>query len=135
MGKKGNKKDQVSYEYDKVQKSVEDILHDWNVNGTLELERRIEEYWGSTAPATDGLKDIINQIVLWKVNRQVFFEDETLLPDIIALERKGFDRKTAFSKKYWKETIFPIIVRMLACPGIRLPMASTILHFFIPMCF
>ena len=132
MGNKSNKNAQVSYEYDKVQKSVKDILDDWNVNGTLELESLIKEYWGSTAPGTDGLKDIINQIVLWKINRQVFFDqDKTLLFDIITLKNKeGFDRHTIH--KQYKDDVTDIIVRMLACPGIRLPMASTILHFFYP---
>ncbi len=74
-------------------------------------------------------RDIINAIVLWKLNRSVNISDETLsfLNDIDDLESPldALDNKK----------VSTLIYNLLASKGIRLPMASTILHFYYPKIF
>ena len=65
-------------------------------------------------------QSIINEIVLWKVNRYVEVDDET----ITLLNRiKKDDRKMKI------RLTRQLLVKLLGTKGIRLPMASTILRF------
>lgn len=65
-------------------------------------------------------QDIINEIVLWKVNRFAPIPGET-----INLINKITKSDKVIDKSLTKE----ILGRLLVCKGIRLPMASTILRF------
>ena len=71
-------------------------------------------------------KDIINEIVLWKLNRMVKVEDDVIeqiksLPDYKSPLELVNDTK-----------IIHILEKLLSSKGIQLPMASTILHFYYP---
>ncbi|MBR3362185.1 MAG: hypothetical protein IKG39_12675 [Lachnospiraceae bacterium] len=150
MGKKKDLKDyykSIRAKLEKLDKSsAGNILSKWKAKETLKngadaIEKRIAPFTNDEQLATkkltrkqiQELKDIINQIVLWKVNRQVF-ETESILPDIIAFGKKeGFNLNSVL-KEYRSDTT-TLIVQMLDCQGIRLPMASTILHFFYPEVF
>ncbi len=68
----------------------------------------------------DFTQETINEIVLWKVNRYSELDDETLnLLNQISKDDKEMDIDIT------KE----LLRKLLATPGIRLPMASTILRF------
>lgn len=65
-------------------------------------------------------QEIINQIVLWKVNRYVDIEDETFsLLNTIKKENKFLD----------EDLTIQILEKLLSTKGIQLAMASTILRF------
>ncbi len=68
----------------------------------------------------DFNQDIINQIVLWKVNRYAFLDRNTL--DIL---NKISRRDSKLDERLTKE----LIQKLIGISGIRLPMASTILRF------
>ncbi|MBR3308942.1 MAG: hypothetical protein IKG00_03440 [Lachnospiraceae bacterium] len=131
-------------ELEKLNKtSADETLSRWESkeslkNGADIIKERIKPFINDKQQNTNKLtrkqmqelKDIINQIVLWKVNRQVF-TTESILPAIIAFGKKeGFNLNSVL-KEYRSETS-TLIEQMLVCQGIRLPMASTILHFFYP---
>lgn len=65
-------------------------------------------------------QDIVNEIVLWKVNRYAHLSQSTLdqLNDLKHIDDKN--------------KVIDVIVNLLAEDGIRLPMASTILRFLLP---
>jgi hypothetical protein len=65
-------------------------------------------------------QDIINEIVLWKVNRYAKLEDETLLL-INEIEIDSIELDIEKTKE--------ILKKLLLIKGIQLPMASTILRF------
>jgi hypothetical protein len=72
--------------------------------------------------ADDFNQDIINEIVLWKVNRYALIEPETLaLLNKIKKEDHGLD------KELTREILFNLLSK--GHKGIRLAMASTILRF------
>ncbi len=74
--------------------------------------------------------NVINEIVLWKLNRIVEIQDETV-ELLNKISRKYNDPKEAINDK---ETEI-LIDKLLKSKGIRLPMASTILHFYAPTMF
>ncbi len=82
-------------------------------------------YQAILTPKLDNLnetftQEIINEIVLWKVNRYVRLSDDILLSlNSIKLEDRKLD----------KEKTFKILSLLLNQRGIQLPMASTILRF------
>ncbi len=92
-----------------------------------EVDSQIEDYsyQDLLTPKLDGLKgdfnqEIINEIVLWKVNRYAKMESKTLeLLNKITKEDKVLD----------KELLRNILIQLLGQKGIRLAMASTILRF------
>jgi hypothetical protein len=65
-------------------------------------------------------QNVLNEIVLWKVNRYVEFSEES----IILINK--VDKK---SRVIDKDLTSKILVALLKTKGIRLPMASTILRF------
>ncbi len=71
-------------------------------------------------------QDIINQIVLWKVNRYAKLDDET------------FNLLNSFNKKsnsFSEELLKELLNKLLNTKGIRLPMASSMLRFKNPNLF
>lgn len=68
----------------------------------------------------DFTQEIINEIVLWKVNRYSEIDEET---------RNLLNQITEETDKLDVEFTRILLKKMLALPGIRLPMASTILRF------
>ena len=94
-----NKNEKPKYNHEEILKGHNDILKEWDYEGTDLLEKRICEFKGNNPSDTKEMKDIINQIVLWKVQRQVFFKDESLLDDILKLwKEKGLTRKSVLKK-------------------------------------
>lgn len=72
----------------------------------------------------DEARDIINQIVLWKLNRMVKVDKGTL-KSLLSLKDsiKSVDEIDKSRK---------LLKKLLKSKGMRLPMASTVLHFFNP---
>ena len=109
------------------------ILGRWHYNGTDTLEQRINSYKDN--PENDRLLDIVNQIVLWKISRQVFFDsDPELLNDVVSLPDLDITGSNVMTAE-WKRDITSILERLMRINGVGLPMASTILHFFHPSTF
>lgn len=73
-------------------------------------------------------RDIINSIVLWKINRQVDIGSELF----IAIKNLNI---VAFNIKSSEEEIKKIICDLLQVKGIKIAMASTILKMFYPETF
>ena len=83
----------------------------------------IADYIESTvleATEKDFNQSILNEIVLWKVNRYALFDDETLM---LLNSIKKTD--TSFEVNNVRE----LLIMLLNTKGVRLPMASTILRF------
>jgi hypothetical protein len=74
---------------------------------------------------TEFTQDLINEIVLWKVNRYV-----SLTPDLL---RQIGQLRRLKSKEHRKGE--PVLTALLGCRGVDLAMASTILRFRNPAVF
>lgn len=85
-----------------------------------ELTRRLDKH------SEDFDQAIINDITLWKVNRYPVIKSE-LLADLNAIKKSD--------KCYDEPKIHDLLIRLLACRGIQLPMASTYLRFKNPSLF
>lgn len=70
--------------------------------------------------------DVVNQVVLWKVNRQVKLDDETKTKLLEIKSISSIDE--VLSSK--RNQVVEILSLLLKTKGVKLPMASTILHFF-----
>lgn len=74
-------------------------------------------------------RDIINSIVLWKLNRSIFITDETLdLLNLMDTMERPLDVVN-------NEKVTILIKQLLSSKGIKLAVASSILHFFYPNIF
>ncbi len=157
--KKNNDSPKVDYKEFMTDKDPKkDILDCWKyyligsnkqIDVTEILEERISEFTKrEDSEKRNELLDIINQIVLWKVHRAVSINDSVLskLMDPIFDEGISPDNSGAASIEeidaWWKKKenkLFAesVLKEMLNPPGngIRLPMASTILHFLHPNTF
>lgn len=71
-------------------------------------------------------RDIINQIVLWKLNRSVNVSDDTLT-ELNSLEYLKSPLESLKDKK-----VKSLIGKLLSSKGIKLAVASAILHFYYP---
>lgn len=74
-------------------------------------------------------KDIINEIVLWKINRRPRVEED-LIDAIYELEYIKSPKEAASS-----EMTKQVVTKLLCSKGLQLPMASTVLHFYFPNVF
>ncbi len=94
--------------------SKDDFVYNYNPDLTKELDD------------IDGDYDhhIINRIVLWKINRHPRVTDEI----IKRLNKIKNDKE-------YKEDHKKLLIDLLGCPGIQLPMASTLLRFRNPSLF
>ena len=101
----------------KGKKPIGDFLSDYSVYRELTAELDAQhEAFGET---------LINKIVLWKLSRYVKIPPATLAKlDGVRAMRQGEHRKAA-----------EVLEQLLACKGVRLPMASTILRFANPNVF
>lgn len=102
----------------------EKALNDYNYISGNEIFNRISE-------ETDEEKqiDIINSIVLWKLNRTPFISLETvrLIIKIKDINFENLDERVADIKA--------VILALLESKGVRMPVGSTILHFYNPELF
>ena len=71
-------------------------------------------------------KDIINEIVLWKINRRPQVEEE-LIDALYELEFIKTPMEAAES-----ELTARVVELLLCSKGMQFPMASTVLHFYFP---
>lgn len=78
--------------------------------------------------------DIINSIVLWKINRQVTI-DNALIMNIRNFSKKLTSIKDIIGNNGNKDELKKLLTEMLKCHGIRIAMASTILKMFNPNVF
>lgn len=78
--------------------------------------------------------DIINSIVLWKINRQVTI-DNSLIMNIRNFSKKLTSVDDIIENNGNKDELKNLLTGMLKCHGIRIAMASTILKMFNPNVF
>ncbi|MBM3455304.1 MAG: hypothetical protein FJX80_09180 [Bacteroidetes bacterium] len=103
--------------------SNKDILiskKDFEYNYQVELTKKLDEFVG------DFTQAILNEVVLWKVNRYAIFSDE-IISDLNNIKNQDINIKDA--------VIRDILKKLLLTKGVQLPMASTILRFINPNIF
>lgn len=102
----------------------EKALNDYNYISGNEIFDRISE-----ETEEDKQIDIINSIVLWKLNRTPFISTETvrLIIKIKDITLENLDERVDDVKK--------VIIALLESKGVRMPMGSTVLHFYNPNVF
>ncbi len=71
-------------------------------------------------------RDIINKIVLWKMNRTPEVSDE-VIDAIYSLSEIASPEEAAQSERTRE-----VVEKLLMSKGMKLPMASTVLHFYFP---
>ena len=101
----------------KEHKTISDIkiqLSEYNYEYQSELTKKLDSISGNFN------QSIINEIILWKVNRYAKIEDDTL---IYLNQIKKSDRKIDIS------LTSKILEKLLLTKGIRLPIASSILRY------
>lgn len=76
------------------------------------------------------VKPLINEIVLWKLNRMVVVNDE-LIKCLLKI-RRITDIEDFLNNKELQEELKGTMKMLMDSKGIRIAMASTILHFFNP---
>ena len=76
------------------------------------------------------VKPLINEIVLWKLNRMVVVNDE-LIKCLLKI-RRITDIEYFLNNKELQEELKGTMKMLMDSKGIRIAMASTILHFFNP---
>lgn len=74
-------------------------------------------------------QDIINMIILWKVNRQAEL-DVAVLKKLLQVHEIQFD--SLCNDKKTEGQVKDLLSSLIQTKGIRLPIASTILHFYNP---
>lgn len=74
-------------------------------------------------------KDIINEIVLWKINRAPDISDEIIKKLLKIKKLKSLTLSSDIEK------VKELIIALLNSEGVRIAMASTILHFYNPKIF
>lgn len=102
----------------------EKALNDYNYISGNEIFDRISE-----ETEEDKQIDIINSIVLWKLNRTPFISTDTvrLIIKIKDITLENLDERVDDVKK--------VIIALLESKGVRIPMGSTVLHFYNPNVF
>lgn len=90
------------------------VEEDRNFIYQLELTKRLDNYF------SDLNQSIINDIILWKVNRYAEIDESLLLL---------LNQIPTGSEEFDENTIKSILFSLLKTKGIGLPMASTILRF------
>lgn len=106
--------------------SYQNILERYKYESDEELKLRI---WQSDNEDKKEQRNIINDIVLWKLNRIVKVSDETL--DLLVSLGDIKNPLDAITDKRVEE----LLVLLLDSKGIQLAIASTILHFYYPTIF
>jgi hypothetical protein len=104
-----------------------DVLDEYK----YESDERIKQK-ASAVYSTDYVKnrDIINEIILWKLNRSVEISDSTI-DKIHSLRHSVQKPLDAIDNMAVKK----LLLELLDSKGIKIAMASTILHFYYPSVF
>ena len=113
------------------------VLEKFNNNPRLILENYTYDKGEDIYTRLDSIKEddvvelnnILNKIVLWKINRTVVVSDETL----IALNKvRDIKNLADVINGNRKEEVERLLSNLINSKGVRLAMASTFLHFFNP---
>lgn len=94
------------------------LLEDFNYNYNIDITRDLDDIDG------DFTQDIINKIVLWKVNRY-----PRITEDIIR-KLNNIKNDTEIKEKHKR-----LLSDLLGCTGVQLPIASTFMRFRNPSLF
>ena len=108
-------------------KTWKEILKEYKYSDPQSLYDKVKTKGFTKTPEDIG---IIREIVLWKINREIDISDETIAK-INEIAGKNDSPEKALNDPMVKECF----EKMLYSGGIRLPMASTILHFYQPKAF
>lgn len=106
--------------------SYQEILDRFKYEDESDIKERIAS---TTKTNYRENRDIINEIILWKMNRMPHFGDE-LVDMIYSLADIDAPEKTIKSEKTKQ-----VLVKLLQTRGMKLPMVSTVLHFYFPQVF
>lgn len=101
----------------------QEILQRFQYEDESELCQRLKEIDKTNFQQN---RDVINQIVLWKLNRSVNVSDDTLT-ELNSLEYLDSPQECLKDKK-----VKSLIGKLLSSKGIKLAVASAILHFYYP---
>ncbi len=103
--------------------NYQEILDRFKYEDETEIKKRIVSTTNSNYREN---RDIINQIILWKMNRMPHFDDEVI--DLI------YSLSDIDSPKSAVENVktYVVVKKLLETKGMKLPMASTVLHFYFP---
>ena len=120
--------------------NYDEILKTYNNDPTLVLKQYKYENGDFIYARLDSLKnanvselnDILNTIILWKINRTVHVSDDTLTE---LYQVRTIDTPTDILNGQHKESVKTLLIKLLKSKGVRLAMASTFLHFFNPAVF
>lgn len=102
-----------------------EVLKKYTYPGDKEIIERISKCSGTDEREN---RDIINSIVLWKVNRQVNIGN--VFQEILDLKMSGYND---FCNK--EQKVRAVVANLLNVKGVRIAMASTILRMFYPEVF
>lgn len=120
-----------NFDFDKVLEKYDNnpanILSKYSYESGDDIFEKINE----SSSDLEELKGIINCIVLWKLNRLVYIEDDVLL----SLKNIQKIKSPKEVIDYHKEEVKRLLIDLLESKGVRLAMASTFLHFFNPEVF
>lgn len=94
--------------------------NDWNYDYLPQVTPILDSYDGEFD------QEIVNKIVLWKVNRYPII-DEAILHELNDIQKTD--------ESISPVSVKPLLLKLLSCHGIQLPMASTLLRFKNPKLF
>ena len=100
-----------------------ELLERFTYEDEMKIMRRIATV---TANNYQENRDIINEIVLWKINRQPQIDDE-LIDMIYSISNIHTPMEAAENSR-----TIEVLKKLLNSKGMQLPMASTVLHFYYP---
>lgn len=107
--------------------NYKEIMNEYLYESDREIKERARNV---DASDYEQNRDLINEIVLWKLNRSVQIKDETI-KKIHLLSQKVNHPLEAVNCT----DVENVILELLDAKGIKIAMASTILHFYYPMIF
>lgn len=79
-------------------------------------------------------QDIINMIILWKINRRAKI-NSSVIEKLLHISEIKIDSLRSSENKEIEDRLKDLINSLIKIKGIRLPMASAILHFYNPETF
>lgn len=120
-----NKYDFETLLEEKFKGNPELVLKRYKYNKVDDIIERIESVEDNDI---NELHDIVNEIVLWKLNRMVFVDDSTLLE----LKDISNIKTPEDAIGCYLEKVKSLLTHLLESKGLRIPMASTFMHFFNP---
>lgn len=112
----------------KMKTKYKQALENYNYDSGSRIFARIEN-----SKNIEDQQDIINDIILWKINREAEPNTSVIKKLLDVHEIQLNDLCT--NKKGTEDRVKDLLISLIKTKGIRLPMASTILHFYNPETF